>query len=196
LNKLTAEKLAQCKQRVEQLAAGGFVAIPSDVKFSPELNRDITYQHVRPLVRADEYFVNGREYGMGQLGDCLKVETYRRATRVILALEAWKLEHGTLPKALADLTDKKYLEQLPVDPYTGRAFRYEPHGIADLVVWGAFYSPEKTLEPGRPFLSCDTWSGWPRQTFSEDEPRPPEGRAHEGPPKAEVWKDVWVFPIP
>ena len=196
LNKLTAEKLAQCNERVGQLAAGGFVALPSDVKLSPELNRDITYQHVRTLVRPDEYFVNGREYGMRQLGDCLEVEVYRRATRLIMAVEAWKLEHGALPKALADLTDKKYLEQLPVDPYTGRAFRYEPHGIAGLVVWGVYYSPENTLEPGRPFLSCDTWSARPRQTFSEDEPRPPKGHADAGPSKPEVWRDVWVFPIP
>jgi hypothetical protein len=55
-------------------------------------------------------------------------ETRRRATRIILALEAWKAEHGKLPQSLDELVGAG-LDRLPVDPYTGQPFRYFPEGL-------------------------------------------------------------------
>ena len=55
------------------------------------------------------------------------IETVHNATRVILALEAWKLEHGALPKRLEDLVGS-CLDKLPHDPYSGENFQYLPAG--------------------------------------------------------------------
>jgi hypothetical protein len=56
-----------------------------------------------------------------------EMETSRRATRLILALEAWKLQHGSLPKTLDELVGT-CLERIPVEPYSGKPFRYFPDG--------------------------------------------------------------------
>ena len=56
------------------------------------------------------------------------VETNRRATRIILALEAWKLQHGSLPKKLDELVGTCF-DKLPSDPYTGEPFQYFPDGV-------------------------------------------------------------------
>ena len=198
LNQLTAEELAESQANEAVLASGGAVGIrgagarPTDGKTVRIPKRDIAYQLVQPMVRPNIF--DGREVDIVNLGFCLKVETYRRATRLILALEAWKLDHGGLPQSLEDLQGK-YLDQLPVDPYTGNAFDYAPQGLPYYVVSGTYCSAEKTLEPGLPFLACDTWSTAPHETGSGSEPRPHEGSTGGGPPKTEIWKGVWVFPI-
>ena len=56
------------------------------------------------------------------------LETQRRVTRSLLALEAWKLEHGDLPQSLEALRGK-YLERPPVDPFGGEPFHYYPKGV-------------------------------------------------------------------
>ena len=199
LNQLTAEELARYQKIEEVLATGGNMTVPRDVKDSPECDGEITRRLVRPMVRPYiSMFVDGREADVGYLDRCLRVETYRRATRLIMALEAWKLERGRLPKSLDDLKGK-YLEQLPVVPYTGHAFRYEPSGLPDFVVWSTNYSAIKTLEPGRPFLACWTWdpSPWSGSTYgaaTEDNLGSREG--YHGSPRTERWKGIWVFPIP
>jgi hypothetical protein len=52
----------------------------------------------------------------------------RRGTLLLLALEAYRRDHGPLPAALDDLVGS-YLDALPRDPYSGRAFRYFAHGL-------------------------------------------------------------------
>ncbi len=75
------------------------------------------------------------------------LETQRRATRSLLALEAWKLEHGRLPQSLGELTGR-YLERPPVDPFWGKLFQYYPKGVQF-----AFRDTRgKDIEPGMPFL--------------------------------------------
>jgi hypothetical protein len=56
------------------------------------------------------------------------LENHRRATLIILALQAWKLEHGTYPKTLDELVGP-YLERLPNDPYSGEPYQYYPEGV-------------------------------------------------------------------
>jgi hypothetical protein len=140
--------------------------------------------------------VNGQEVDIGNYGYCLKVETYRRATRLILALEAWKLEHRELPKSLDELEDK-YLDKVPVDPYTGKAFGYGPTGFPYSIVSEPGFAATRTLEPGRPYIACDTWSA---ETYypdaAIDKSSSASGGFEESKGVCEVWKGVWVFPIP
>jgi hypothetical protein len=58
----------------------------------------------------------------------LNAQMQRDVTQVILALEAYRLEHGVLPATLDELTGP-YVSKLPRDPYSGDSFRYFPHGI-------------------------------------------------------------------
>ncbi len=58
--------------------------------------------------------------GTGSVSAYTAMETYRRVTVLTLALDAWKLKHGSLPKRLDDLVGP-CLKRLPVDPVLGRA---------------------------------------------------------------------------
>ena len=62
------------------------------------------------------------------------IETERRAVRIILVLEAWKLRHGSLPKTLDELIGSG-LDRLPTDPYTGKSFLYFPEGVTTSFPW-------------------------------------------------------------
>ncbi|HEX4143331.1 MAG TPA: ABC transporter permease [Pirellulales bacterium] len=55
-------------------------------------------------------------------------ETNHRATLIILALEAWKLEHGQLPDSLDDLAGS-LLDVVPLDPRFAQPFLYYPAGV-------------------------------------------------------------------
>jgi hypothetical protein len=86
---------------------------------------------------------------------------------------------------------------LPINPYTGRIFRYEPKGLRYCVSWrGPNTLGMKALAPGRPLLACDSWTTKVYEASTDGESQPSEGRAGEGSLRTEVWEDVWVFPIP
>jgi ABC-type transport system involved in multi-copper enzyme maturation permease subunit len=51
-----------------------------------------------------------------------------RATMIVLALRAWKIEHGEFPKTLDKLVGP-YFDRLPNDPYSGDSYRYYPEGL-------------------------------------------------------------------
>ncbi len=200
---MTAEELAESR-RIEEVLASGFdasaadaVASPADDKTVRVPKRDITYELVQPMVSPSIYvLVNGQNVAIGYLGYCLKVETYRRATRLILALEAWRIEHGGLPKSLDDLTPK-YLDKVPVDPYIGKTFGYEPAGFPCGIVSEPGYAATRMLEPGRPFIACDTSSAETYYADAEIHQRSSAGSGFdESKGVCIVWKGVWVFPIP
>ena len=70
---------------------------------------------------------------MGVRGiDCARrlafFETDRRATLIVLAIGAYRLDHGDLPASLDQLAPK-YLERVPLDPYSMVGFGYFPTGI-------------------------------------------------------------------
>jgi hypothetical protein len=80
----------------------------------------------------------------------------RRAAMISLALEGYRLQHGTLPATLADLTGE-YFDVVPPDPFSGIQFTYFPKGIpqprteleqAELVDRQALNSNLKTGIPG------------------------------------------------
>ena len=86
------------------------------------------------------------------------MENRRRAAPIVLALQAWKLEHGSYPKTLNELVGP-YLKHLPDDPYSGESYRYFPEGLnlslrdSDEFFKFILTSPDK----GRPFI----WSTSP-----------------------------------
>ena len=64
-----------------------------------------------------------------QVWNWIREETTRRATHVIMAIEAWKVDHkGDLPEHLSQLVGA-YLDKLPLDPYSGTQFYYVRKGI-------------------------------------------------------------------
>ncbi len=47
-----------------------------------------------------------------------------QGTRLVLALRQYELAEGELPRALEALVERKILSELPVDPFSERAFGY------------------------------------------------------------------------
>ncbi len=60
--------------------------------------------------------------------DFARFETQRRATIIVLAIEAYRLDHGALPKSLSELAPD-YVDKVPLDPYSGLEFKYYADGI-------------------------------------------------------------------
>ena len=81
-------------------------------------------------------------------------ETRLRALRIVLALAAYRLDRGRLPDALEQLVPD-YLTELPLDPWIGRPFGYQPSGVPGSVSIALLPNWLKALPAGRAFL----WSG-------------------------------------
>lgn len=58
--------------------------------------------------------------------------TLARLNQIAFALAGYRAEHGKYPKDLAELAPK-YIAKLPVDPFTGKSFRYKPQGEGFLI---------------------------------------------------------------
>lgn len=142
-----------------------------------------------------------------QIQGLVSMETKRRATRLVLALAAWKLEHGELPERL-DALEGRYLDAVPLDPVTGQLFRYFPDGLPRSVKG---FSPlpldgSSVIPAGNPCV----WSAGRRvrcrdlprsqdtllQRFAIVDPHDPDGGARQPTSEFELWKSGWVFPIP
>ena len=94
------------------------------------------------------------------LAEYTSIVTSRRAVQLVLALEAWKLEHSSLPKTLGELVGHG-LERLPLDPHSGKPFRYFPEGLKIPLRWrqpgASVYLCEldeipRTVAPNVPFV--------------------------------------------
>ena len=84
----------------------------------------------------------------------LVIETQRRAVRLVLALQVWRLEHGELPDSLERLVGG-VLDGLPLDPFSGKPFDYRPRGVPFAESWTMrteFLELRGSLSPGEPFL--------------------------------------------
>ncbi len=64
--------------------------------------------------------------------ELVEFEARRRGTMLVMAIQAYRLEHGKLPESLADLKGE-YFKELPVDPYSDLEFRYFPDGLPGLL---------------------------------------------------------------
>ncbi len=73
-----------------------------------------------------------------------------RATQIMIALSAWRAEHGRWPASLAELVPR-YLPSLPDDPYCGRAFGYRvgPDGSYVLYACGDDLEDDRGREATR-----------------------------------------------
>jgi len=150
------------------------------------------------------------------------METARRAARLILALEAWKLQHGSLPEKLDELVGT-CLDELPTDPYSGEPFRYFRDGLKVPLEWHqplyptfhSYYAHESfgMISAEKPFLwSTGTrirsernaaevlneyfilgYSDGRRMDDSCDTSRLIYRRARN---ENELWEAGWPFPIP
>ncbi len=89
----------------------------------------------------------------------LQAETRRRATLVLLALEAWKAEHGELPESLDPLVGT-YLEELPIDPYRDEPFEYVPQGLP-LAIEPSTYHYQAVFYVAIPTNQPFLWSSGP-----------------------------------
>ena len=141
-------------------------------------------------------------------------ETSRRAIQLILALEAWKLQHGSLPKTLDELVGP-CLDRLPIDPCSGEPFRYFREGIPGPLPPAKFEWPyvnvttsSRDMPPHSPFF----WSiglDIRRVSHSGDildqyelrdgfaRMRTGQVRAWEKPNSTYgLWINGWPFPIP
>jgi hypothetical protein len=118
----------------------------------------------------------------------LGLETHRRVMRSLMALEAWKLDHGRLPESLEELRGK-YVDRLPVDPFRGRLFRYYRSGVR----FSLRDTRGRTIEPGRPFL----WGPTEHSLAMVRSEVPSEGGLADSVPSPEqALASGWAFAIP
>lgn len=62
------------------------------------------------------------------IGTMQRAVVRRRATVVLMALAAWRQDHGTLPHTLKQLVGQ-YFDRLPLDPYITKPFGYRREGF-------------------------------------------------------------------
>jgi hypothetical protein len=75
------------------------------------------------------------------------LEMRRRATLIVIALVAWRLEHGTLPQTL-DQLDGVDLDEVPLDPWNNKPFNYQPAGLP----YEIKFPDPPSIAAGQPFL--------------------------------------------
>jgi ABC-type transport system involved in multi-copper enzyme maturation permease subunit len=169
LSVLTAEDLRELDYFVSGIAEGTPVTRLLWYVKPPADNQYAEWLKTTPLL--SRFFRPG---GIGeQLGREFASETnFRRATHLLMALEAWKADHhGELPERLDQLVGP-YLEKLPLDPFTSRDYVYEPRGVeppdrsrrnwpfAKPFIW----SPGVNVRPSTPARSDvtpdDSWPGF------------------------------------
>jgi hypothetical protein len=90
-------------------------------------------------------------------------ETDYRATLIVLALEAWKIDHGQLPDRLDQLVPTE-LASLPLDPVYAKPFLYYPQGLAErgdsrILLSGAVEDSLDRPNPGPSFYPPQILSG-------------------------------------
>ncbi len=82
------------------------------------------------------------------------LEAHRRATRLRLAMVAWRLDRGAYPRSIDELREA-YLQELPLDPFSGEPFGYYPEGIPVRLQRRFDFQAENSardLAPSTPFL--------------------------------------------
>ncbi|NUQ60843.1 MAG: hypothetical protein HUU20_00030 [Pirellulales bacterium] len=200
LNVLTAENLRRWQEAARAAEKSGRIAFP---RREPNVHY-IFDPAIRTTPLLDWCYPTVDQMIDELLRSFARIETKRRAVRLILALEAYRAEHGRLPDSL-DAFKGRYLEQLPVDPMSGESFRYFPEGVA---VRLATRSPEmwfnEAVDPGMPFIwsmGGDVQLASPRRTVNSnlekyqicfyfmEQPRPPTS-------EIDIWQAGWLFPIP
>ncbi|MGD0517130.1 MAG: hypothetical protein ABSA26_06300 [Thermoguttaceae bacterium] len=123
LNLITHQDMESARRAVEDVKAGKSIDVLSQSKQYAFFFTNSLYD--RELLRTYLWQINfsiNRQYA--------SMENNRRATRIVLALQAWKLEHGVYPKTLDELVGP-YFEKLPKDSFSGEPYQYFPEGVKD-----------------------------------------------------------------
>jgi hypothetical protein len=146
LNFLTVREIEQMRD-VESAMANG-------VQVSPQFYT-LGYDFFNPADTRD-YWLRQHFLWSAKRGtlEALKMERQRRASRLVLAIEAWKLEHGRLPETLDALVGT-YLDRVPLDPYSAELFRWFPEGVAAAIVppdQRSWLEPEGVVPPNVPIV--------------------------------------------
>jgi ABC-2 family transporter protein len=87
-------------------------------------------------------------FGSVTARNLVEFEALRRGTMIVLALQAYRLEHGELPDSLDKLAEDSHVngetgeasqkakgaffQYVPLDPFSGQPFRYFPTGLPEL----------------------------------------------------------------
>jgi hypothetical protein len=215
LNVMAAEELEKCRQ-AEVAGSSSYLLRPSDLGLAPGMegpaNRSpfsvVSVAIISEAYRRGQWTANlllkvPLSDSQMLVSDWLVVETRCRATQVILALEAWRLEHKALPKSLDELVGP-YLQRVPIDPFAREPFRYLPAGLSTPLAWyPQQFAPAQTIAPGKPLLwstgrlvqVVDRGAKEPRKRYVIASP----GQVvSPGTPVKEndVWRAGWAFPIP
>jgi hypothetical protein len=81
--------------------------------------------------------------GGGSRDECLRSIAQAHMTQIFLALRCYQIEHGKLPERLDDLAPG-YVKAIPLDPFTGQPFGYEPGGDKPRI-WSV--GPDQRTDP-------------------------------------------------
>jgi hypothetical protein len=158
LNWSTADGLTQIES-IEQAIADG-TSLPMVYRhrfYNRSSYRSSSQVRLYETTMALQHF-HGPDWWYLEAKELVETSTQHRATCLVLALAAWKLEHGELPDTLDDLVGP-YLTKLPPDPHTGEPFRYLPQGIPIAITEpdSVDDEPIDLVSAGQPFI----WStGW------------------------------------
>jgi ABC-type transport system involved in multi-copper enzyme maturation permease subunit len=128
--------------------------------------------------------------------DYIRTTTCRRAIVLTLALEAWKLRHGSLPEKSLDELVGTCLDRLPVDPCTGKPFFYCRAGLnelsMDLIGLAGRIWERPVIPPHTPIL-------WSPGFDATDQTGGTSGIVTGGDGRVRVpvaFSRGWAFPIP
>jgi hypothetical protein len=166
LNQLTQRNLATLTSMRQIMAKGGGVdyLLPTVTRWESSEYLSPPYMTFdrRPRMRLPEWLDSTTPnlnslVSLGERQSLLlaEFEAQRRGTILVLALEAFRIDHGDLPATLDELAGK-YVDRLPDDPYTGEEFDYFPQGLPQ---------PSTALERAQleyvQRTNIPLWPGWP-----------------------------------
>jgi ABC-type transport system involved in multi-copper enzyme maturation permease subunit len=197
LNLMTARDLKSFSEVESAISREASFVLPDDFRDDPEW---LAMMRPTPLLAALHYWFHygGRSWACTR--DLASIETRRRAVRLLLALEARKIEHGELPKKLDELTPS-YLDRLPADPYSAEQFQYFPQGLPIPITSAPWDGGEPEVIRAHTPLIWSTSESVIVKDAGEGIPdryRIVTGRGTSRRPTSEydVWASGWSFPLP
>ena len=126
------------------------VALQSNTPYQAPTGEE--FSHLRDVGPTFSIVESMRTYHGNVRQDLDWINTSQRVTLIILALQGWALEHGSLPDTLEQLVPS-WFEVLPIDPVTAQSFQYFTKGVDQELRWEEPHRGAKfVLPPGRPFL--------------------------------------------
>ncbi len=207
LNRQTTYAL-QVISHAEEASASGQRIPRWDDRYLP--SRWESYDHWEPWYALRKQVREGYGYSdslfRSVIRDFLRIETSRRAGKLQLALEAWRIEHGQLPDTLDQLVGA-YLDRLPIDPGSGEPFRYFREGLPYAGEWdrSGLYGTLQVVKPNVPFVWSTGWYVYlvdsnekritGRYSIRHSDPYDDHYSAHGPRSESEIWAWGWLYPL-